>query len=315
MVFFMIFLIILFGILFGILFELSCDGFTTLPNFEIYEREGVNDIEPQVFWTHRYICEQFPFIVQTYLQKYIASASAPYKDRQQVVRYLESVLHIPLVYKILDDTRFEIMPTSIGQNNLQCQKTDMTTFKTIIQLFNGKYRVENLPDTSSYKGFKKESYAPLVDVPNILLSDNAVEESLQKIGKDRKDYIYSRCFSDDIIVVNDNMHNETGCLISGGKWDARCQQNNHCPYYKSNTNYANRHGGCNKLTGYCHFPLGMETKSYRRASGTPRCHNCNGRINSCCDEQKHPDYAFEQDLAVRHRYRHELARNGLKWNA
>ena len=91
-------------------------------------------------------------------------------------------------------------------------------------------------------------------------------------------------------------------------WDRECKTNSDCPYYQSNTNYKNYHGGC--FDGFCEFPVGMSNVSYRKGDGTPFCYNCVDSIDgNCCEDQKDktkypnilsPDYAFDLDSMERH---------------
>lgn len=72
-----------------------------------------------------------------------------------------------------------------------------------------------------------------------------------------------------------------------GTWDARCENNEDCPYFQKNKRYANYFGGC--IDGYCQMPLGVKRIGYRIASGEPLCYgNCEDR-----------DYAFPLDLFER----------------
>jgi hypothetical protein len=89
------------------------------------------------------------------------------------------------------------------------------------------------------------------------------------------------------------------------KWDRRCETNIECPYYQKNTNYQNYRGGC--VDGYCEMPIGMSNNSYRTGVGIPYCYNCIDPMSTlCCDEQMHPDYAFELDVYERKAYKDKL---------
>jgi hypothetical protein len=103
-----------------------------------------------------------------------------------------------------------------------------------------------------------------------------------------------------------------------GIYDRPCQTDDECPFYNANTNYKNKYGGCNKSTGYCQMPVGVQPLGYRFYQPKSRalCYNCNSStwnsfsvLDTCCEEQenvrkypflKSPDYAFDQDLTNRY---------------
>ena len=121
-----------------------------------------------------------------------------------------------------------------------------------------------------------------------------------------------------------------------GVWDAPCQENKDCPFYKSNANYPNSFGKC-LPSGKCEMPIGIERigfKNYYKMT-KPLCHNCknikNGEDNNCCQYQKDkikakntntntntnmvsPDYMFVGDTKVRNQYSSYLQDKGLSVN-
>ena len=118
-----------------------------------------------------------------------------------------------------------------------------------------------------------------------------------------------------------------------GVWDSPCQENNDCPFYKSNANYPNSFGKC-LPSGKCEMPIGIERigfKNYYKMT-KPLCHNCkNIKNNNCCQYQKDkikakntkntkntnmisPDYMFVGDTKVRNQYSSNLKDKGLSVN-
>ena len=94
-------------------------------------------------------------------------------------------------------------------------------------------------------------------------------------------------------------------------WDHPCIKNEDCPFFKANTNYPNKRGGCN-ADGFCEFPVGIRRLGYRKYDDkgpyAPFCYQCKTPENpSCCKNQRHawtltsPDYAFANDTQERKR--------------
>jgi hypothetical protein len=88
-------------------------------------------------------------------------------------------------------------------------------------------------------------------------------------------------------------------------WDKRCEKNEDCPYFKSNTNYPNERGGCKD--GFCEFPVGVKrlgfTKYDDTCLNTPLCYECKDTTNlDCCKNSKKPDYVFANDSKDRIKY-------------
>jgi hypothetical protein len=109
-----------------------------------------------------------------------------------------------------------------------------------------------------------------------------------------------------------------GNRVVPGIWDRRCVANEDCPFYKANKNYPNTFGKCNG-NGYCELPKGLKRVGYRKylKNDLPYCYNCldekTGKINidKCCSKQKKPDYVFQDDFRLRHKYEKRLEENGL----
>ena len=80
-------------------------------------------------------------------------------------------------------------------------------------------------------------------------------------------------------------------------WDRPCRSDAECPYYAA----AQPRGGC-LTTGHCEWPVGMNDRSFRQATGAPFCYNCPDPIDpECCTKAiaGKPDYAFAQDFSKR----------------
>lgn len=122
----------------------------------------------------------------------------------------------------------------------------------------------------------------------------------------------------------------TACELEDGIWDRPCEKDNDCPFYQANKNYPNDFGGCNKDTGFCKFPVGIDSQSYKTHKGTKDalCYNCKEgivgerAIGKCCEDQKSkkeypnlnsPDYVFRNDLTKRFNYRHLFKAKDLNW--
>jgi len=108
-----------------------------------------------------------------------------------------------------------------------------------------------------------------------------------------------------------------GNRVEPGVWDRRCVADEDCPFYRANVNYPNDFGKCQN--GYCQLPKGLKPIGYRKyqKNSLPLCYNCidkktNKRVvDTCCSEQHHPDYVFENDLKTRYKVRKQLEEKGL----
>ena len=113
-----------------------------------------------------------------------------------------------------------------------------------------------------------------------------------------------------------------------GIWDAPCQIDADCPFYKANKNYPNEFGKCDKETGKCQMPQGVIPLGFTQyAKQEPDCYNCgiDSVSNKCCAKQaaditagisqsKSPDYIFANDFQVRKQNVSHIEANGLKVN-
>ena len=178
-------------------------------------------------------------------------------------------------------------------------------------------------------------------------SQNAyVEERTMNVARDQQ-FKNHRCYglvngvSKELVQYNDNpifcksYHPE---INQNGIWDAPCQVNSDCPFYKANKNYPNEFGKCDKVSGQCEMPLGVIPIGFTRYGRIePDCYNCdldsndistNTNImnsNKCCSKQyedikngkvayKSPDFIFKNDNLKRKAYSSELERLGLNAN-
>lgn len=154
-----------------------------------------------------------------------------------------------------------------------------------------------------------------------------VDEYIRKLAHDKwvGDH---KCF----VLINDSVNHEIAGIDNKlfcesyhpeyhqvGVWDAPCQDDKECPYFKANENYNNSFGGCNINTGKCDMPLGVNRIGYKRTDKSePLCYNCgNSSVNGrCCEAQKNdndkksPDYVFKGDLKTRELQLETLRKNG-----
>lgn len=131
-------------------------------------------------------------------------------------------------------------------------------------------------------------------------------------------------------------------INQNGIWDAPCQVDTDCPFYKANKNYPNDFGKCDKATGKCQMPMGVVPIGFKKYGKLePDCYNCDnmdnlGNVsnggggsssngNKCCGKQaemvkdgkvkyKSPDYVFLDDFTIRKKYENELKNVGLNSN-
>lgn len=159
--------------------------------------------------------------------------------------------------------------------------------------------------------------------------EQEVDNYIRKLSSD--DWQEShKCFvyMDDKNIELDRVRNKFFCesyqepYAQNGVWDAPCQDDRECPFYKANKNYDNSFGGCNRTTGECQMPYGVKRVGYKKVTkDNPICYNCAGDTNTCCWDQdqkkkdqyskmKSPDYVFDGDLASRELQAEKLRRNG-----
>ena len=117
-------------------------------------------------------------------------------------------------------------------------------------------------------------------------------------------------------------------INQNGIWDAPCQVNSDCPFYKANKNYPNEFGKCDKVSGQCEMPMGIIPIGFTKYGKTePNCYNCgsNSVDSKCCGKQEElvksrlvnyrsADYVFSGDEASRKQFENEIKKNGLLVN-
>ena len=108
-----------------------------------------------------------------------------------------------------------------------------------------------------------------------------------------------------------------------GLWDAPCQVDTDCPFYKANKNYDNEHGKCDKGSGFCEMPLGVtpygytnfgkggEPICYRDSNGTEKCAEQWAKIKENVVKYETPDYIFLEDSELRRENKDKLEGKGL----
>ena len=108
-----------------------------------------------------------------------------------------------------------------------------------------------------------------------------------------------------------------------GLWDAPCQVNTDCPFYKANKNYDNEFGKCDKESGFCEMPLGVIPYGYTHfgKGGDPICYNDNQGTEKCSEQwgkikdnivkYSTPDYIFKNDSELRRTNKSLLEEVGL----
>lgn len=160
----------------------------------------------------------------------------------------------------------------------------------------------------------------------------ARDEYLYKV-QEAKEKIKYKCFGQTQFGQQtlQRTDDQTTCELADGYWDRKCEKDTDCPYYRANRNYPNNLGGCNKKTGFCKWPQGLQSFSYRKPEGVEKalCYNCmNGLLGSftigrCCPDQKDqrvyanlltPDYAYPDDTSARFQYRDLFDRYNLNWS-
>lgn len=112
------------------------------------------------------------------------------------------------------------------------------------------------------------------------------------------------------------------CEMASGIWERQCQTDQDCPLFQANRNYRNNFGGCNRQTGFCQWPSGVTSATYRQPKNLDQalCYNCQhgflgpGTLGQCCHQQKNPDYQYPNDLSARYNARQQLQNSGLNWS-
>ena len=164
---------------------------------------------------------------------------------------------------------------------------------------------------------------------------NKIEDRIMNVARDQQ-YNNHRCYglvngvSQELPQYKNpifckSYHPETN---QNGIWDAPCQVNSDCPFYKANKNYPNEFGKCDKASGQCEMPMGVIPIGFTKyGKQEPNCYNCgaDSMDSKCCGSQaesiksrivryKSPDYIFTGDESFRRQFSDELKNNGLLVN-
>ena len=162
-----------------------------------------------------------------------------------------------------------------------------------------------------------------------------IDEKIMNIAKDQQ-FNNHRCYGlvNGISQELPQYKNPIFCksyhpeINQNGIWDAPCQVDNDCPFYKSNKNYSNEFGKCDKVSGSCEMPLGVIPIGFTKYGKIePNCYNCDitSKDSKCCGTQMNnikagkvkynsPDYIFNNDETIRKKGKEELEILGLKVN-
>jgi len=190
------------------------------------------------------------------------------------------------------------------------------------------------------------------DMDPTLLDQNSastkVEDRIMNVARDQQ-FTNNRCFGlvNGVSQELPQYKNPIFCtsfhpeISQNGIWDAPCQVNSDCPFYRANKNYPNEFGKCDKETGQCEMPLGVIPIGYTKYGRIePDCYNCESvdinylikdnygsgdNNDKCCKKQneliksgkvnyKSPDYVFKDDEPYRRQFGDELLSVGLNVN-
>jgi len=165
--------------------------------------------------------------------------------------------------------------------------------------------------------------------------DSKIEDKRMNIARDQQ-FNNHKCFGliDGITQELPQYKNPIFCksfhpeINQNGLWDAPCQVNSDCPFYKANKNYPNEFGKCDKPTGKCEMPMGIISLGYTKyGKMEPNCYNCgaNSPDSKCCGTQAEsikqglatftsPDYVFKGDESYRKQFTDDLKAVGLLVN-
>lgn len=172
-----------------------------------------------------------------------------------------------------------------------------------------------------FNKYKNNKYKNLTDTMKDTISDGYLKNYKKNVAdflkKSKKKTLSEReggyCFYKDA-------KNKLDCIspVDGqvSIWDTPCKFDEDCPFFKKNTNYPNKRGGC--YNGYCEMPVNVQRFGYKEFEDPPLnaiCYNCKKNdfcegisCNMCCEDQKDknlypnlnsPDYAFTNDFDER----------------
>jgi hypothetical protein len=177
------------------------------------------------------------------------------------------------------------------------------------------------------------------DMDSTMFNENSLstkmEDRIMNVARDQQ-FNNHRCYGlvDGVSQELPQYKNPIFCksfhpeINQNGIWDAPCQVNSDCPFYKANKNYSNEFGKCDKITGQCEMPLGVTPIGYTKIGKIePNCYNCgaNSLDSKCCESQynsikdgkvkyKSPDYVFAGDESSRRQFENDIKSVGLLVN-
>jgi hypothetical protein len=236
------------------------------------------------------------------------------------------------------------------------QKTIFKTNETISSnsIINDDYYYEDqVSDSADFDVMPVGSKSIRVNSPNIKYIDiiettdmdntifdksslsNKITDRIMNVARDQQ-YNKHRCYGlvDGVSKELPQYKNPIFCksyhpeINQNGIWDAPCQINNDCPFYKANKNYPNEFGKCNKESGQCEMPFGVIPIGFTKFGKTePNCYNCgaNSLDSKCCSFQadsiksgkvkyRSPDFIFGGDESNRKQFENEIKSIGLLVN-
>jgi hypothetical protein len=287
-------------------------------------------------WTYRYISKYYPKIIQdnlhhfggyfdldTSLMKFTKQSISQNPTAKKFMNRLNKLINTSpklfnpnYIYVSGNYIKIPVRPKYFYNTNHYYSPvyTPGTTFKTdiLLKVYNSNIvgakilKMKNIQLKSGYD--QKRVYQQGVKEEQKYITNKQAKIDAKKVRKLQNEGDY-HCFG----TKDHDINFENDCIIQGGIWDRACKKNSDCKYY--NKNYPNSHGQCNIVTGYCEMPLGMQNITYRKGKGKPQCYNCGKSkiLGTCCDKQKQPDYAFNNDIKERRKNQQILKDKGLNW--
>jgi len=212
--------------------------------------------------------------------------------------YLQSQPINILGFSTLDFNRVKLFYPYITPQNVSLKTLFTNDSKSMIQIL-PKNNLTILPQMTMKL---LNIYKP----PDILSTNNITEAFITRLTVDptslQPNY---RCYGDLMVeskVQCDSFNDIVGYPKSTiNEWDRPCNTDDECPFYKKNTLYPNKRGGCLN-TSTCEMPIGVLQTAPRKFADTgrfqPFCYGCSpGNDPNCCN--KTHDYAFTNDTSDR----------------
>jgi hypothetical protein len=203
-----------------------------------------------------------------------------------------------LGFSTLDFTRVKLFYPYVTPQNVSLKTLFTNDSKSMIQIL-PKNNLTILPQMTMKL---LDIYKPA----DILSTDTVTEAFITRLTVDptslQPNY---RCYGD--ITVESKVQCDSFNDIMGypketiNEWDRPCMNDEECPFFKKNTLYPNKRGGCLN-TGICEMPIGVLQTAPHKFADTgrfqPFCYGCSpGNDPNCCN--KTADYAFTNDTSDR----------------